>query len=75
MRSGLFGPKSAAEVDAKLVLNLLTGKVGYNQSAIGNLMMTWLTPDCEKGRAQAIDEFKGVEGFTVPDCSFKYRGG
>ena len=21
-----------------------------------------------------LDQFKGVEGFTVPDCSFKYSG-
>ena len=74
MRSGLFGPKSAAEVDAKMVLNLLTGKAAYNQSVVGPLTMTWLNPDCDKGRAAAVDEFKGVEGFTVPDCSFKYKG-
>lgn len=74
MRSGLFGPKSAAEVDAKMVLNLLTGKASYNESAIGPLTMTWLTPDCEKGRAAATDEFSGVKGFTVPACSFKYKG-
>jgi ABC-type sugar transport system substrate-binding protein len=73
MRSGLFGPKTAAEVDAKLVLNLLTGKTAYNATAIGALSMTWLTPDCDAGRAAAVDQFKGVEGFTVPECSFKYK--
>ena len=74
MRSGLFGPKTAAVADAKIVLGLLTGKIAYNQSVIGPLSMIWLTPDCSKGRAAAVDEFAGVAGFTVPECSFTYSG-
>lgn len=74
MRSGLFGPKTVAEVVAKMVLNLLTGKAAYDQTVVGQLSLTWLTPDCDSGRAAAVDQFKGVEGFTVPQCSFKYKG-
>ena len=45
MRSGLFGPKTAAVADAKMVLNLLTGKAKYDENVVGPLSMTWLTPD------------------------------
>jgi ABC-type sugar transport system substrate-binding protein len=74
MRSGLFGPKTVAEADVKMILDLLTGKVAYDQSVEGPVTMTWLNPDCDKGRAAAVDQFKGVEGFTVPECSFTYKG-
>jgi len=73
MRSGLFGPKTVALADVKMILDLLSGKVAYNQSVEGPVGLTWLNPDCEKGRTAAVDQFKGVEGFTVPECSFKYQ--
>lgn len=74
MRAGLFGPKSAAEADVKMILDLLTGKVAYDQAVEGPIGMTWLTPNCDASRAQALDQFKGVEGFSVPECSFAYSG-
>jgi ABC-type sugar transport system substrate-binding protein len=73
MRSGLFGPKTVAEADVKMILDLLTGKVAYNQTASAPVSLTWLTPNCDKGRAAALDQYKGVEGFTVPACSFTYN--
>lgn len=75
MRAYLFGPKSAAESDVKMVLGQLTGKIAYNQAVNNPIDVTWLTPNCDTSRAAALDQFKGVEGFTVPDCTFKYAGG
>jgi ABC-type sugar transport system substrate-binding protein len=74
MRAYLFGPKSAAESDVKMILGQLTGKIAYNEAVNNPIGVTWLTPDCDKSRAEALDQFKGVEGFSVPDCSFKYSG-
>jgi ABC-type sugar transport system substrate-binding protein len=74
MRADLFGPKSAAESDVKMILGQLTGKIAYNQAVNEPIDVTWLTPDCDKSRAEALDQFKGVQGFSVPACSFKYAG-
>ena len=74
MRAGMLGPKTAAEVDVKLILDLLTGKVAYNENAIGSIGVVWFGPDCKVARAAALDQFKGVEGFSVPECRFEYTG-
>jgi ABC-type sugar transport system substrate-binding protein len=74
MRAYLFGPKSAAESDVKMILGQLTGKIAYNAAVNDPIEVTWLTPDCDASRAIALDQFKGVEGFTVPACTFKYAG-
>jgi len=74
MRVGLFGPKTAAIADAKMAINLLTGKVPFDGEAEEFANVSWLTPDCDTYRAQALEQFQGVEGFTVPACSFKYTG-
>ena len=74
MRAGMFGPKSAAESDVKMILDLLTGKVAYNQAVDGAVTMVWFGPNCAANRPQALDQFQGVEGFSVPDCTFDYSG-
>lgn len=74
MRCGLVGPKAAAEQAVKLAVDQLTGVTAYNASAFGNVEAIWLTPDCAKYRPLALDQFGGVKGFTIPDCSFTYSG-
>ncbi len=74
MRAGMFGPKSAAEADVKMILDLLTGKVAYNQAVNGTVKMVWFGPNCATNRPQALDQFQGVKGFSVPDCTFDYSG-
>lgn len=71
MRSGLFGAKTAAVADVRMILNLLTGKVAYNQAAAAPVTVTWLTPDCRKDRPAAVEQFLGVKGFSIPECSPK----
>ena len=63
-------PKS----DVKMILDLLTGKAAYNQAVNGAVTMVWFSPNCATNRPLALDQFKGVEGFTVPDCKFDYAG-
>lgn len=74
MRAGMFGPKSAAEADVKMILDLLTGKVAYNDAVSGPVTMVWFGPNCTEARAAALSQFEGVDGFSVPDCSFDYTG-
>jgi ABC-type sugar transport system substrate-binding protein len=74
MRAGMFGPKTAAEADVKMILDLLTGKVAYDQAVAAPVTMVWFGPNCTEARAAALDQFQGVEGFTVPECSFEYAG-
>lgn len=69
MSAYLFGPKSAAETDVKMILGLLTGKIAYNEAVNNPIDVTWLDSDCNKSRAEALDQFKGVQGFTVPECA------
>ena len=71
MTAYLFGPKSAAETDVEMILGQLTGKIAYDQAVNKPIGVTWLTSDCEKSRAEALDQFKGVQGFSVPACSAK----
>lgn len=74
MRSGGVFPKDAAKVAEQLAIDQLTGKTTYNAGAEGTVKAVWFTPDCAKFRPEAVDQFKGVEGFTIPDCTFKYTG-
>jgi ABC-type sugar transport system substrate-binding protein len=69
MRSVMFGPKSAAEAVAKLVVDQLTGVTAPNASAEQVAALLTLGPDCETGRAAVLEQFAGVEGFSVPECA------
>lgn len=69
MRSVMFGPKSAAQAVVTLINNQLTGVTQYNQSASAVAALITLNSDCQAGRASVLDQFQGVQGFTVPACS------
>lgn len=72
MRAGLFGPKRAAQVAVKTIADQLTGKLPYDKASDASVDLIWLTPDCDKERPVAVEQFEGVQGFKVPECSFKY---
>ena len=75
MRSGGVFPKDAADVAVKLAIDELTGKTAYDAGAEGTVKAVWFTPDCAKFRPIALEQFAGVEGFSIPKCTFKYNSG
>jgi hypothetical protein len=69
MRSVMFGPKSAAEAVVTLLERQLTGETAYNQADEAMAALITLDSDCEVGRAAVLEQFAGVEGFSVPECA------
>jgi hypothetical protein len=69
MNSVMFGPKSAAQAVVTLINNQLTGVTAYNASASSVAALLTLNSDCQAGRTAVLDQFNGVQGFTVPACS------
>jgi hypothetical protein len=65
----MFGPKSAAQAVVTLINNQLTGVTAYNASASSVAALLTLNSDCQAGRTAVLDQFNGVQGFTVPACS------
>lgn len=73
MISSLLPPKSGAEPTAALTVKLLTKQVPIDSAETAPVAWTPITPDCAKYRPTLLDEFAGVQGFTIPDCSFTYQ--
>jgi ABC-type sugar transport system substrate-binding protein len=74
MVSSLLAPKTIAQATIPVVNGLLTGKIALNASTTVNVGWSPLTPDCAKYRPNVLQQFAGVAGFTVPQCSFTYTG-
>lgn len=73
MISSLLPPKSGAEPTAALTVKLLNKQVPIDSTETAPVAWTPITPDCEKYRPSLLEEFAGVQGFTIPDCSFAYQ--
>ncbi len=69
MNSVMFGPKSAAEAVVKEINDQLTGVTKYSDASSMVAALLTLNSDCQTGRASVLEQFQGVQGFTVPACS------
>ncbi|HMK96638.1 MAG TPA: substrate-binding domain-containing protein [Acidimicrobiales bacterium] len=74
MVSSLLPPKTIAQQTLPLVNGLLQGTIALGSSVTVNVGWSPLTPDCAKYRPDVLQQFAGVKGFTVPQCSFTYTG-
>ena len=74
MESSLLAPKTIAQAAVPVVNGLLEGKIALTKSITVNVGWSPLTPDCAKYRPDVLQQFAGVKGFTVPQCSFTYSG-
>jgi ABC-type sugar transport system substrate-binding protein len=72
--SSLLPPKDGAESTFEIMSKLLKGEIGLDSTESAMLGWTPVTPDCEKNRAMILDQFEGVDGFDVPECSFTWTG-
>lgn len=74
MASMLLPPKDGARQTAELIAKVITGELPLDATDEVSFGWSPLSPDCEASRAIVLDEFDGVEGFDVPECSFEYQG-
>jgi ABC-type sugar transport system substrate-binding protein len=74
MGSVFQGPKDFSYGAITLGNNLLTGVTRNDEPALGYGLATVFTPDCETYRPYALDQYLGVQGVTIPECTFTYTG-
>jgi len=74
MGSVFQGPKDFSYGAITLGNNLLTGVTPNDAPALGYGVATVFSPDCAKYRAYALDQYQGVQGVSIPDCTFTYTG-
>jgi ABC-type sugar transport system substrate-binding protein len=72
MVSMLLPPKTGAQQTVNLLSKLVTGKLPLDSTESVQFGWTPITPDCAKYRPEVLSQFKGVQGFDVPKCSFSY---
>ncbi|MDR1634204.1 MAG: sugar ABC transporter substrate-binding protein [Bifidobacteriaceae bacterium] len=72
--SSLLPPKDGAEMTLDIMSRLLKGELPIDSEESALLGWMPITPDCAKYRDVILDQFEGVEGFNVPECSFEWTG-